>query len=431
MKLLLSHADILTLKDGQWHTLRDAYLGIQDDTICYLSEAAPTEAYDRIKSMPGKLLIPGLINCHCHAPMVFLRGIGSDLNLQDWLFHYIFPTEARWTDAGIRAASELAILELLASGVTSFSDMYYRNVQTIQALCEAGMKANLCRSTQGRPELPYEQNTDCKEGLALFDQFHGYNGGKIRIDLCIHAEYTNTPATIEAYSAACLERGAGMHLHLSETRHEQMECIKKYGMTPAALFEKLGTFKNPTTAAHCVWVTQEDMEILKANGVSPVHCPSSNMKIGSGFAPIQQMLDRGINVTIGTDGAASNNNLNMLEEMHLVSVIHNGYTGDPTVVKPGDVLKMATINGARLQGRSDTGSLELGKKADIVAIDFDKPHLIPALDYPAMLCYAVQGSDVCMTMVDGQILYQNGEYLTVDADRIRAESRLALKELYE
>ena len=431
MKLLLSHADILTLKDGEWHTLRDAYLGIQDDTICYLSETAPTEAFDRVKSLPGKLLIPGLINCHCHAPMVFLRGIGSDLKLQDWLYHYIFPTEAKWTDAGIRAASELAILELLASGVTSFSDMYYRNAQTIQALCEAGMKANLCRSTQGRPGLPYEQNTDCKEGLALFDQFHGYNGGKIRIDLCIHAEYTNTPATIEAYSAACFERGAGMHIHLSETRHEQLECVKKYGMTPAALFEKLGTFKNRTTAAHCVWVTQEDMDILKANGVSPVHCPSSNMKIGSGFAPVQQMLDRGINVTIGTDGAASNNNLNMLEEMHLASVIHNGYTGDPTVVKPGDVLKMATVNGAKLQGRTDTGNLELGKKADLVAIDFDKPHLIPALDYPAMLCYAVQGSDVCMTMVDGQILYENGEYLTVDADRIRAESRHALKELYE
>ena len=160
MKLLLSHADILTLRDGQWHTLRNAYLGIHNDTICYLSETAPAETYDRVKAMPGKLLIPGLINCHCHAPMVFLRGIGSDLKLQDWLYHYIFPTEAKWTDAGIKAASELAILELLASGVTSFSDMYYRNERTIEALCEAGMKANLCRSTQGRPDLPYENNTD-------------------------------------------------------------------------------------------------------------------------------------------------------------------------------------------------------------------------------------------------------------------------------
>ena len=431
MKLLLSHADILTLENGAWHTLRDAYLGVEGETICYLSEAAPPEAYDRVKDLRGKLLIPGLINCHCHAPMVFLRGIGSDLNLQDWLFHYIFPTEAKWTDRGIRAASELAILEMLASGVTSFSDMYYRNAVTVEALLQAGMKANLCRSTQGRPELPYAQNSDCQEGIALFREFHGCGGGKIKIDLCIHAEYTNTPETIEAYSAACLELGAGMHIHLSETRREQMECVAKYGMTPAALFEKLGTFKNRTTAAHCVWLTQEDMDILLANGVSPVHCPSSNMKIGSGFAPVQQMLDRGINVTIGTDGAASNNNLNMLEEMHLASVIHNGYTGDPTVVKPADVLKMATVNGARLQGRPDTGELRVGKKADIVAVDFDKPHLIPALDYPAMLCYAAQGSDVCMTMVDGRILYENGEYLTLDADRIRAEARVALRELYQ
>ena len=431
MKQLLKHADILVLDNGSWRVLRDAYLGIYDDTIDYLSELPPQQLYDSEKDLCGKLLIPGLINCHCHSPMVFLRGIGSDLKLQDWLYHYIFPTEARWTPEGVGIASRLAILEMLSSGITSFSDMYYYCEQTIEALCEAGMKANITRSTQGRPDLPYEKNTDCKEGLALFDAYHNYNGGKIRIDLCIHAEYTNTPKTIEAYSQACFERGARMHLHLSETQHEQEACIAKYGMTPAALFEKLGTFRNPTTAAHCVWVTEEDMDILLRNGVSPVHCPSSNMKIGSGFAPIQRMLDKGINVTIGTDGAASNNNLNMLEEMHLASIIHNGFTHDPTILKPGDVLKMATLNGARLQGRPDTGELAVGKKADVVAIDFDKPHLIPALDYPAMLCYSVQDSDVWMTMVDGRILFENGEYKTLDADRILYEARAAAAKLNE
>lgn len=431
MKLLLSHADVLTYKSGSWVTLRDAYLGVDGETICYLSENAPPEPYDRVKDMHGKLLIPGLINCHCHAAMVFLRGVGSDLNLQDWLFNHIFPAEARWTDRGIRAASDLAILEMLANGVTSFSDMYYRNAATIEAVCSAGMKANLCRATQGRPDLSYSENTDCQEGLALFTQYHNYHNGRIRIDFSIHAEYTNTPETIEAYSAACHAHRAGMHIHLSETKHEHMECVAKYGMTPAALFAKLGTFQNPTTAAHCVWVTREDMDLFKAYGVSPVHCPTSNMKLGSGFAPVQQMLDLGINVTLGTDGAASNNNLNMLEEMHLASVIHNGSTGDPTVVKPGEVLKMATVNGAQLQGRTDTGVLRVGKKADIVAIDLDRPHLIPAMDYPAMLCYSAQGSDVCMTMVDGQILYENGEYCTVDAERIRATAREALKELYQ
>ena len=431
MRLLLKHADLLVLRNGEWSTVRDGYLGVDGDRICYLSDKKPDDSYDEEKNLKGKLLMPGLINCHCHAPMVFLRGIGSDLNLQDWLFHYIFPTEAKWTDKGVRAASYLSILEMLSSGITSFSDMYYRTEQTIEALTEAGMKANLCRSTQGRPELPYEKNTDCKEGLALFDRYHGWNNGKIKIDLCIHAEYTNTPDTIRAYSEACLERGAGMHLHLSETRTEQEACIAKYGMTPAALFESLGTFRNPTTAAHCVWVTEEDMEILRRNGVSPVHCPSSNMKIGSGFAPVQKMLDRGINVTLGTDGAASNNNLKMFEEMHLAALIHNGVSHDPTVMKPGDLLKMATVNGAKLQGRDDTGLLAVGKKADIIAIDFDKPHLIPAMDYPAMLAYAVQDSDVCMTMVDGSILYENGEFKTLDEERIKAEARTALRELYD
>ena len=360
MKQLLKHCDILTLVGGAWITLKNAYLGIDGDTICYLSQTPPPDDYDTEKNLSGKLVLPGLINCHCHSPMVFMRGIGSDLKLQDWLFHHIFPTEARWTDEAIAAASRLAILEMLSSGITSFSDMYYRNAVTIEALCAAGMKANLSRSTQGRPDLPYEKNTDCQEGIALFEQFHNYNGGKIKIDFCIHAEYTNTPETIEAYSAACLAHGAGLHIHLSETQHEQQACVEKYGMTPAELFYKLGAFQNRTSAAHCVWVTESDMELMRANGVSPVHCPSSNMKIGSGFAPVQRMLDHGLNVTIGTDGAASNNNLKMLEEMHLASIIHNGYSGDPTVLKPGDLLSMATHNGAKAQGRDDTGVLAVG-----------------------------------------------------------------------
>lgn len=430
MKRLLKHCDILTLEQGTWRTRKDAYLGVDGDTICYLSEQAPAEPYDEEKSLRGKLVLPGLINCHNHSPMVFLRGIGSDLNLQDWLYQYIFPTEAKWTDHGVRVASELALLEMIACGTTSFSDMYYHSEQTVLAAIDAGIKLNVCRSTQGRPELAFADNVDCKEGVALFDRWHNAANGRIRVDFCIHAEYTNTPDTIRAYSELCRQKGARMQLHLSETSTEQEACIAKYGKTPAELFDSLGTFAVPVTAAHCVWVTDSDIELLKARGVSPVHCPSSNMKIGSGFAPVQKMLDRGLNVTLGTDGAASNNNLNLLEELHLASIIHNGYLHDPTVMKPGDLLRMATVNGAKAQGRSDTGELKIGKKADLIAIDFDKPHLIPALDYPAMLTYSVQDSDVCLTMVDGKILFENGEYKTLDAERIKAEARLALKELY-
>ena len=430
MKQLLKHCDILTLEQGGWRTWKNAYLGVDGDTICYLSETAPQGRYDDEKNLSGKLVLPGLINCHCHSPMVFLRGLGSDLNLQDWLFQYIFPTEAKWTDAGVRAASELSLLEMIACGITSFSDMYYHCDEIVGAAIEAGIKLNVCRSTQGRPDLPFAENTDCKEGVALFDRWDGAANGRIKVDLCIHAEYTNTPDTMRAYAAVCKEKGTRLHLHLSETRSEQEACIQKYGMTPAFLMDSLGVFDNPVLAAHCVWVTDEDIELMKARGVSPVHCPSSNMKIGSGFAPVQKMLDRGLNVTLGTDGAASNNNLNMFEELHLAAIIHNGYLNDPTVMKPADLLKMATVNGAKAQGRSDTGELRVGKKADLIAIDFDKPHLIPALDYPAMLAYAVQDSDVCLNMVDGRILYENGEYKTLDAEKIKATARTALEALY-
>ena len=221
-----------------------------------------------------------------------------------------------------------------------------------------------------------------------------------------------------------------MHIHLSETKTEHDECVAKYGKTPARWFNDLGTFDSPTFAAHCVWVTEEDMVLMREKGVSPVHNPTSNMKLGSGFAPIPRMLELGLNVALGTDGAASNNNLNMMEEMHLAAVLHNGFTHDPTLMKPAQVLNMATRNGARLQGRGDTGSLEVGKKADIIAIDFRKPHLYPNFEPMALLVYSAQASDVCMTMVDGKILYEDGKFLTLDPETVMNNARAAVKRLY-
>ena len=254
--------------------------------------------------------------------------------------------------------------------------------------------------------------------------------GRILIDFAIHAEYTNFPHIVEAYSADCKALGGRMHIHLSETKKEHEECIAKYGKTPAQWFNDLGTFDSPTFAAHCVWVTEEDMALMLEKGVSPVHNPTSNMKLGSGFAPIPRMLELGLNVALGTDGAASNNNLNMMEEMHLAAVLHNGFTHDPTLMKPAQVLNMATRNGARLQGRNDTGVLEVGKKADIIAIDLNRPHLCPNVDPLALMTYSAQGSDVVMTMVDGRILYENGEFLTLDADRILHDARACVARLY-
>lgn len=431
MKTLLKGADILLRGQNGYETLREAYLGIDGDRIDYIGAERPAADYEREKDMRGKLLAAGLVNCHSHIAMTLMRGIGSGLPLQDWLFKAIFPIEDRLVREDVAAASRFALLELIAGGTTSFSDMYFFPRETVRAVEEAGIRANLNRCVQCFDEnQTVAQNTQIPESLALFEEFHGAADGRIRIDFSIHAEYTCKSHIVRAYSELCREKGGRMHIHLAETAKEQRECVERYGMTPTEWFDSLGTFASPTAAAHCVAVTERDMDILRARGVSVVHNPTSNLKLGSGFAPIRAMLDRGINVTLGTDGTASNNNLNLFEEMHLAEIIHDGFHNDPTHISSEEVLDMATCNGAKLQGRDDTGVLAVGKKADIIALDLSKPHLYPNFDTPALLTCSAQASDVCMTMVDGKILYENGEFLTLDQEKVRAEMERAVARLY-
>ena len=431
MSILFENCDLLLRgEDGVYSTLH-GFLGVRGDTIDYIGTEKPTGEYEEHKSMEHKLLMPGLINCHNHSPMVLLRGVGSGLPLREWLFDKVFPIEDRLVPEDIAAGSRLAILEMLASGTTSFSDMYFFPAETVAAVAEAGMKANISRCVQCFDEnQTVEQNTQIPESLALFEKYHGASDGRIRIDFSIHAEYTCKSHIVKAYSELCREKGGRMHIHLSETAREQRECIERYGKTPTEWFESLGTFDSPTAAAHCVAVTERDMDILKAHGVSVIHNPTSNLKLGSGFAPIRAMMDKGINVTLGTDGTASNNNLNMFEEMHLAEIMHDGYHNDPTLISTQEVLDRATVNGAKLQGRDDTGVLAVGKKADIIALALSKPHLYPDFDTPALLTCSAQAGDVCMTMVDGNILYENGEFKTLDEDKVRADMQRAVERLY-
>lgn len=432
MQYLFSHADILLRsKAGDYTVLPDAYLGVEGESICYIGKDRPAEPCRQEKLMRGKLLMPGLVNCHTHAAMTLLRGVGSGLPLHAWLFDAIFPVEDKLDAEAAAVGLDLAMLEMLSTGTTSFSDMYFFPAQTTERILKAGMKANVCRVVQSfdPAELP-ENNRSIAQSLELWETMHGAGNGRIRVDFCIHAEYTCQSRIVEAYSRLCREKGGRMHLHLSETAAEQEKCIETYGKTPARWFADLGTFDSPTAAAHCVVVTEEDMAILKDKGVRVVHNPSSNMKLGSGFAPIPRMLELGIPVALGTDGAASNNNLNLWEELHLAALLHKGYGNDPTCLTPEQLLDMATVVGAQLQGRDDTGVLAVGKKADVIALDETKPHLQPNLDTLALLCYSVQGSDVCMTMVDGQILYENGQFYTLDPDEIYRQVQAVLPKLY-
>ena len=433
MSVLFANCDILAWKDGSFFPIRNGYLGIDGDTIDYVGAEKPNAKYDSVRDYSGRLLIPGLINCHCHAAMTLLRGVGSDLPLQEWLFDHVFPIEDRMTAEDMIAGNELAMMEMIATGTTSFSDMYMIPATLVKSNETIGMKVSLCTAVQSfdASEDPARSDSIARS-IQLHRDFHNAQSGRVHIDFGVHAEYTCTDAVAKYYADYVKTvPDARMHIHLSETEKEQRECIERHGCTPAEWFERMGVFDVPTGAAHCVWVTDGDIEILKKHGVSAVHNPTSNMKLGSGFAPIPKLMERGINVALGTDGAASNNNLNMFEEMHLASILHNGYHQNPLLMQPEEVLKMATVNGARLQGRNDTGALEAGKKADVVAIDFrGRAHLYPAFEPMTTLVYAAQGSDVSMTMVDGKILYEDGKFTTLNPEKVIQNARAAIRRLH-
>ena len=435
MKRLFVNAGILAWEEDHFKFIENGCLAVDGDTIAYIGKEKPEGEFDDVRDFSGKILMPGLINCHCHAAMTLLRGIGSDLPLQEWLFDNMFPIEDRMTAEDIKAGTELAMMELIASGVTSFSDMYMEAWTAVESNEKIGMKMNVCRVIQSfDPTEKPEDNTRIRESIELFEKYNGAQNDRVRIDFAVHAEYTSTDNIVSGYADRCrpyIEKGAVMQVHMSETSKEHDECISRHGLTPAGWFEKMGIFDVPTAAAHCVAVTDDDIEIMLKKNVSAIHNPTSNMKLGSGFAPIPKMLDKGVNVALGTDGAASNNNLNMFEEMHLAAIIHNGYTHDPVIMKPEQVIKMATVNGAKLQNRKDTGCLQVGKKADIIALDFGKkPHLYPCFDPMALIVYSAQATDVCMTMVDGNILYEDGKFLTLDPETVINNAKEAVKRLY-
>lgn len=432
MNILFKNCSILTRTgEADYSVIRDGFLGVKGKLISYIGEEQPeTEEYEEIKDMGGALLMPGLVNAHGHAAMTLVRGVGSDLNLQDWLFGKIMPIEDRMTPEDIIYGTQVAMMEMLRTGTTCYADMYSFPIEVAKCTAQAGMKVNLSRPMICfDPDMEAEDCDRIRETPEYFKAMNGMGEGLVLADFCTHSEYLSTEKTLIRYAEMAEEYGARIQVHISETKKEHRECIERHGLTPMAYFEKVGLLNRPVYAAHCVWLTPEDLEIAKAHGVTIVHNPTSNLKLGSGFAPVPQALSMGIPVALGTDGCASNNNLNMWEEMHLAAIIHKGYTGDPTIVKPGQVLDMATVKGAAAMGRPDTGALAVGNRADIIAVDMDAPHMIPAVDVPSLLVYSAQGSDVKMTMVDGKILYVNNEYLTLDREKILFNFRKSVDRL--
>jgi len=427
MKTLFKNISIL--KKGAVKSFVTANVIVENDKIAYIGDStdSPDSDFDRVISGKNRLMIPGMYNTHCHSAMTLFRGYGEDLPLDKWLHEKIFPAEDLLTAESVYAGSMIAITEMIKNGIVSFTDMYSLCEETAKAVAESGMKANI-----GRAMLCFDENADMKndirmkEAVALANEFHGAADGRVKIDMSIHAEYTNTPASCAYVSDYAKKNGYLMHLHLSETEKEHNECLRKrQGKTPAEFFLDLGVFdpKLPVTAAHCVFVADRDIEIMKENNVTAVHNPTSNLKLGSGVARVRDMLDAGVNVALGTDGAASNNTHDIFKELHLASILHKGIYKQADITTAEEMIDLATVNGAKSQGRDDCGKLEVGYKADIVLIDTDDINMIPMFDANSAICYSANSSNVRLTMVNGEILYENGEFTRVDIEKVKHSMR--------
>ena len=421
MKTIIKNATLLAetgYAAGNWH------ITVENKRITAITRELPDLTAAEVIDAKGNLLIPGFYNAHCHAAMTLFRGYGEDLPLQRWLEERIFPAEDRLNYENVTLATRLAIAEMLKSGIVSFSDMYMFEDAVAEVVLETGMKANLSRALVSfSPDASITTDKRFAEAKSLVEKYQNSDDERVKIDFSLHAEYTNLPHYIAQVGDFAYTNSLRMHLHLSETEKEHNECFARHQKTPTRLFYDLGVLDAPTLAAHCVWVTDEDIALLAEKNVSVVHNPVSNLKLGSGVMPLKKLLAAGVNVCLGTDGVASNNRLDILREMQTAAILHKGVLLDPTATTASQMPKIATRNGAIAQGREDCGEIRIGARADLVLIDRTSVHNMPCFDDYAMLCYSAERSDVLMTMVDGRILYQNGTYTLIDEERLHFDAQ--------
>lgn len=397
------------------------YLAVQDKKILYIGKAAPKDvSFDRVIDGTNKLLCPGFYNCHTHSPMTLFRGYAEDLPLSRWLREKIFPAEDRLYPQAIHAATLLSAAEMIKNGTISCSDMYFFCDQIADSIASSGMKANISRSMVAfDPNITADNDDRFKEAMNLYRDYHNSADGRIKVDMSVHAEYSTVAAMPRYLSDFALEHGLAIQVHISESASEHKECLERHGMTPTEFFLKNGLFRVPVIAAHCVHLSDNDIKIFAEHGATAVHNPSSNLKLGSGIMRLGDLLDAGVNVTLGTDGAASNNALDILKEAYLAAILQKGVTGDTSKLSSARFLPLLTENGAKAQGRVDCGKIKEGYAADLVMMDFDALNVIPVYNPCDSFLYSANSSNVVMTMVDGKILYENGEYKTLDIEKIK------------
>lgn len=404
------------LPENDKDVIKETDIYIEGSRIAAIGTQPEDFSADKVIDGKDKLAIPGLINCHTHSYMSFMRNVADDLSFMDWLFGTIDPIEQQMTDEDTYWGACLAIIEMMKSGTTCFNDMQMNIHQTTRAVKESGMRAVICRGLVGsgndeagqiRLKQAYEERDAAKDC------------DRLTFMLGPHAPYTCDDAYMRIVSEEAKKNSMGIHVHLSESESEIQQIKEKYGCTPIEMADKNGLFDVPAIAAHCVQITENDMDILKKKNVSVVTNPASNMKLGNGFAPIPALLEKGINVCLGTDGAASNNSLNMFHELSLLTLIHKGVNRTPQCVSAKEGFRIATINGAKALGLyKETGSLEVGKKADIAILNLNTPSLTPRNNLLAGLSYSANGSEVETVIIDGKVTMENRKILTLDEELV-------------
>ncbi|MEN6471334.1 MAG: amidohydrolase [Clostridiaceae bacterium] len=425
---LFQNADILTMDDAR-PSIKGGFVGVKNGKIVYVGQDRPLEDAKRTIDCAKKVLMPGLINTHAHTAMCVMRGYADDYTLQEWLFDKVFPVEARLDERAVVAGARLGFAEMLRTGTTSVSDMYYHQTAVAELALAAGIRASLCNAALALGGFDPENDRSMLETRGLIADFHGAGNGRIKADVSLHAEYTSPPEVWRYVAELGKKHGLNMHVHLSETKKEHDDCVARCGKTPARRFAENGVFDLKTIAAHCVWVSGDDMELLAKYGVSCAHNPVSNLKLASGVAPVREMLARGVNVSLGTDGCCSNNTHDLFEEIKLAALLAKGTSLDPTAMPAYEALKLATVNGARAQGReNEVGRIAEGMEADIILVDLDSPMTRPFYSPESAVVFSATGERVCLTMVQGKVLYENGEFATIDIERAYDEvERYAVK----
>lgn len=421
-KLLLKNIELLDTPNGEANVI-----AVEDGKISYIGKDLPDSfAADEVIDGKGMLATAGMVNTHGHVSMTLLRSYADDMALMDWLENKIWPIEAKMNAKDIYWGAMLGIAEMLKSGTTCFADMYCFMDDVARAVAETGIRANLSRGLIG---LAPDKDDKLAENTQLVKDWQGYDNGRIRITYGPHAPYTCPVEYLQKVIEAAQANNAEIQMHLCETKGEVENCIKEHGVTPIKLMDQLGMFEQGTIAAHCVYLTEDDMDIMATKNVRVAHNPQSNLKLASGIAPVARMLEKGICVGLGTDGASSNNNLDMLEECRAAAMLHKTTTLNPLAVPAAQGWDMATVNGAQVLGFDELGKLSVGQQADIVLWNMHKPYWYPRHNKLSLLVYAANSSDADTVIVNGKVVLQNGSMTLFDEEKIYAEANLRAQKL--